>query len=221
MIPTIIDNRIPTSLASRLRSKRNMWLKCLLDDLPLPFSILDVGGLPPIWERLGLAGRKGIQITLLNTSDHADQCRTSYSNMECVVGDARDMRQFKDKSFEVVYSNSVIEHVGGMDDIQQMASEIRRVGKRFFVQTPNRYFPIEPHFVFPIFQFLPFDLQVLLIQHLNLGWFRKTPNRAKAEAIARSIRLLSRRELAALFPEAEICGERFAGLVKSFVARKV
>jgi 2-polyprenyl-3-methyl-5-hydroxy-6-metoxy-1,4-benzoquinol methylase len=79
------------------------------------------------------------------------------------------MRQFRDHQFDVVYSNSVIEHVGDLDDMRRMAQEIQRVGKRYFLQTPNRYFPIEPHFVFPFFQFLPRPVQISLVQKFRLG----------------------------------------------------
>lgn len=55
------------------------------------------------------------------------------------------MKQFQDNEFDAVFSNSVIEHVGDYEAQRQMANEIMRVGKRYFVQTPNFYFPIEPH----------------------------------------------------------------------------
>ncbi|MEM2045934.1 MAG: class I SAM-dependent methyltransferase, partial [Candidatus Bathyarchaeia archaeon] len=61
-------------------------------------------------------------------------------DVEWIIGDARCM-PFKDKSFDVVFSNSVIEHVGNYDDQKMCAEEIRRVGKCYFVQTPNFYFP--------------------------------------------------------------------------------
>ena len=99
-----------------------------------------------------------------------------------------------------------------------MAEEVRRVGKRYFVQTPNRYFPIEPHFLIPWFQFLPLTVKVFLIRDFNLGWYPKTRDRQKALARVTSINLLSRRELKALFPTARVYQEKFFGLTKSFVA---
>lgn len=99
-----------------------------------------------------------------------------------------------------------------------MATEVRRIGRSYYVQTPNRNFPIEPHFVFPFFQFLPVSMRVWLIQHFNLGWCERTPDYAQALVEVTSIRLLDRRECQTLFPEANIIEERFCGAVKSFVA---
>jgi 2-polyprenyl-3-methyl-5-hydroxy-6-metoxy-1,4-benzoquinol methylase len=73
------------------------------------------------------------------------------------------MPQFQNDEFDIVFSNSVIEHVGSYEEQNLMASEVRRVGKRYFIQTPNLFFPIEPHFLFPFFQFLPLDYRVTLI----------------------------------------------------------
>ena len=63
---------------------------------------------------------------------------------------------FKDKSFDAVFSNSVIEHVGTFEDQKMMANEVIRVTNFYFIQTPNLYFPIEPHFLVPFFQFSSF-----------------------------------------------------------------
>jgi hypothetical protein len=102
-----------------------------------------------------------------------------------------------------------------------MANEMRRVGKRYFLQTPNRYFPIEPHFIFPMFQFLPLSVQVFLVQHFSLGWIRKTPDRLKAENEVRSIQLISKKDVRMLFPDANFGEEKFAGLTKSLLAYTV
>jgi ubiquinone/menaquinone biosynthesis C-methylase UbiE len=220
MILKFTDNRDPASLASRMRAKRSLWLRSMVDRLPKPLAILDVGGTPPVWERLRFTDRQDIQITILNTKDQVSECQTSYSNISYAIGDARDLRQYADRQFDLVHSNSVIEHVGGIDDMRRMAEEIRRVGKRYFVQTPNRYFPIEPHFVFPMFQFLPFNVQVYLVQHFDLGWFSRIPARLEAEEAVRSIQLISRKQLKSFFPEAEVIEERFAGITKSLVAQK-
>ena len=99
-------------------------------------TILDVGGTPQIWRLLG----DRYQVTLLNP----DARELEQECYECVVGDGRSL-EFPDDSFDVAFSNSVIEHVGDWDDMQQMASELRRVGRCFYCQTPNKWFPVEPH----------------------------------------------------------------------------
>jgi hypothetical protein len=80
---------------------------------------------------------------------------------------------------------------------------------------------MEPHFVFPLFQFLPIGLRVWLMQHFDLGWYTKLPKWQDSERLVTSIRLLSRREVVELFPEATIFKEKYCGLVKSFVAYTV
>ncbi len=124
---------------------------------------------------------------------------------------------FASKSFDVIYSNSIIEHIGRFEDQTRMANEVRRVGKRYFLQTPNRWFPIEPHFLFPFFQFLPVSIRVFLLRNFPLGWIGKIPDAKRAREIVKSIRLLDRKELRELFPGAHFYEEKFFGLTKSFV----
>jgi Methyltransferase domain len=180
---------------------------------PGPLNILDVGGTQAVWESIGFVDQPDISITLLNI----ERMETSYKNVVSIIGDARDMHEFRNGQFDAVYSNSVIEHVGGIEDMRKMAREIQRVGKRYFVQTPNLYFPIEPHFVFPLFQFLPISWRISLVQRFNLGWVRREPERGRAEREIRSINLLSKTQLRSLFPDADIATERFFGFTKSFI----
>jgi hypothetical protein len=111
----------------------------------------------------------------------------------------------------------VIEHVGALADQRAMAAEVRRVGQRYFVQTPNRYFPIEPHFLVPGFQFLPVRVRAEWLARRNVGWYTKAESYEAALAEVSRIRLLSRAEFQRLFPEGRLYRERFLGLTKSFV----
>lgn len=210
-VPEIINIDNERSWTSKLRQKRWEYFRNLSDSIERPMSILDVGGTETIWERIGFANQPDIQITLLNLFESP----SSFSNIESIQGDARDLSQYADGQFDIVFSNSVIEHVGDEKDIARMASEIRRVGKNYYVQTPNRYFPIEPHFVFPMFQFLPIRVRTMLLQNFRMGWIPRIPDRAEAESMARSVHLLSKREMAALFPDATVAEERLFGLTKS------
>ena len=214
MLTAQADFQDTRSIAYRLRSRRLKHFLDLLDATPKPVKLLDVGGSIKYWKVLGLASREDIEFTILNVvaADDEDE-RFRY-----LVGDARDLSQFGDGEFDIVFSNSVIEHVGGWEDQQRMASEVRRVGRRYFVQTPNRYFPIEPHFLFPAFQFLPEAVQVGLLMRFRLGWFPRAKTRQEALSYAREIRLLTRREVQQLFPEARLIPEKFHGLTKSFMA---
>lgn len=214
MSTTQADFQNKQSFAYRARRKRLVHLLALIDAAPKPLRILDVGGTDTFWKTMELAERDDLQFTVLNIfpAEQPDE------RFHWIVGDARDLSQFGDGEFDLVFSNSVIEHVGGFTDQQRMADEIRRVGQRYFVQTPNRYFPIEPHFLFPGFQFLPERTKVFLLKRFQLGWFPKAKSDEEAIAFAREIQLLNRREFAALFPDARMIDERVAGLVKSFMA---
>jgi ubiquinone/menaquinone biosynthesis C-methylase UbiE len=157
------------------------------------------------------------EIVLLNLY----QNETSLPGFSSIIGDACDLKGIKDKSFDIVFSNSVIEHLFTKEQQQKMAAEVERVGKSYFIQTPNRYFPIEPHWSFPFFQFLPFSLQVLLTQHFTLGNITKTGNKEAAIALVKEVRLLSKNEFADLFTGPQIFEEKFLGLTKSFTAYKI
>ena len=186
----------------------------LLATLPRPVRILDVGGTERFWEAMRYTGAPDVEIVLLNLEAPAP---TRHSNLHTVTGDATRIVDYGVGEFDVVFSNSVIEHVGGFYDQRRMAEEIRRVGKRYFVQTPNRYFPIEPHFLFPFFQFLPTTAKEFLAWRLSLGWYGSLGEREQVQESARTIRLLSRRELTQLFPGGTLYEERLLGIAKSFV----
>jgi SAM-dependent methyltransferase len=129
-------------------------------------------------------------------------------NVTIAVGDGTRL-PYGDAEFPVVFSSSTIEHVPA--ELQDaFAAEIARVGQRYFVQTPNRYFPIEPHYQFPFFQFLPERVQRALNRRFTLGW--------RQRGHWEPVRLLSARQLRMLFPDAEIHRERVFGLTKSLMA---
>jgi Methyltransferase domain len=116
---------------------------------------------------------------------------------------------FADGEFDVGFSNSVIEHVP--PELQPaFASELGRVARRYYVQTPNLWFPIEPHYQLPLFQFLPRRLRMALNRRFTLGW--------QAKGQWEEITLLGARDLQRLFPDAEIHREKVLGLTKSLIA---
>lgn len=209
----LADNRRPDSWATRLRQRRLALFRAYLDRLPRPLRLLDVGGTPAFWDRAALSDPT-VEIVLLNLPGEIGGA----SRYPTLAGDATDLRALPDGSFDVLFSNSVIEHVGDRAAQQRMAREVHRVARHHWVQTPNRAFPLEPHFLVPGFQFLPERLQVALVQRFALGWYERQPDRAAAEALVRSVRLLTRAEMCRLFPQSHLHAERVAGMVKSWVA---
>jgi hypothetical protein len=210
------------SFSNSLRRKRfALFLKLVNEKKEKkPISILDVGGTEIFWENMGFGVSSDttdwIQITLLNLEKN----EVRHPNFRSVAGDARSMPEFKNGEFDIVFSNSVIEHVGDFEDQRRMADEIKRVAKRYYVQTPNYHFPIEPHFLFPFFQFLPVSVRASLINKFNLGNTRRIEAKDRAVAYVKNLQLLSHSKLKKLFPEATIHREKFLGLTKSFVCIK-
>jgi hypothetical protein len=201
------------SITHRQRKIRFGFFSKLLDTVDKPIRILDVGGEQVYWESMGFSD-KNVHITLLNLWTTP----VSSSNFVSVIGDATSLKEYKDKEFDIVFSNSVIEHLFSWENQVKMANEVRRVGKRYFIQTPNYYFPIEPHWVFPFFQFLPKIMKVALTQHFTLGHYPKTGNRLKSIERVNEVKLLTRKKMQRLFPEADIYKEIFFGLTKSITA---
>lgn len=212
----LANNNDPNSLAAKLRQKRRTRCREIIMSIPKPMKILNVGGVESEFRAMGVIDEPGISFTVLNVY----AVPTTRNNVRSVVGDARDMTQFHDQEFDFVFSNSVIEHVGDEDDIRRMAGEIRRVGRRYYVQTPNRYFPIEPHFLVPMFQFLPVWVRKRLVQNLSLGWHSRIPDPIAAEELVRSVNLLTIAQMRSLFPDGVIVAERVLGLTKSIQSIK-
>ena len=135
---------------------------------------------------------------------------------------------FKDKEFDIIISNSVIEHVTlpkklCMTDISQaewvtisrqnqrrFATEIRRVSKSYFVQTPHKSFPIETHTWLPFVNLLNHNQATSLVRFTDKYWIKHCGNV--------DWNLLSLTEMKTLFPDAELYIERFFGFPKSIIA---
>jgi ubiquinone/menaquinone biosynthesis C-methylase UbiE len=213
LIKKIADNGDNTSLSHQMRSRRFHFFLSKIKGLPRPLSILDIGGTTAFWEAMNF-NEEGITITLLNLSAET----VTKPGFKSIAGDATNLAAFPNNSFDVVFSNSVIEHLFTKESQAKMAAEIQRVGKNYFIQTPNYWFPVEPHWVFPFFQYLPFTTRVWLTQHFSLGHIQKIRTRQNAEKQVKEIRLLTLKEMRALFPEAAIYKEKFFWLNKSFVA---
>jgi SAM-dependent methyltransferase len=209
----LADSRRPGALASRFRRRRFALFESLIAGLEPPIRILDVGGTPSFWENRGFVSRPNVSIVLVNLFAQ----ETGHPSLRAFVGDAADLTGFPDRSFDVAFSNSVIEHLETFERQLRMASEIRRVAERYFVQTPNQRFPLEPHFLIPGFQFLPIRVRAALLRRFDLGHRPRQPDQAAAEATVREIRLMTGRELREAFPGGTLWRERFLGLTKSFV----
>ena len=213
LVRYIFDNKRKNSIVSKMRQKRFKFFISFLNSFDKPINILDVGGTQSYWEMMDFIDCKEIHVTLLNLT----KINTIGDGFSSIVGDARDMKNIQDQEYDIVYSNSVIEHLNVIEDQEKMVSEIKRVGKYYFLQTPNKYFPIEPHFLFPFFQFFPLSLKAWLVCHFNVGSYSKVSDFESAKKISSSIRLLSKNELSELFKDSIIYREKFLFLTKSLI----
>lgn len=169
--------------------------------------VLDLGGQPAIWRD----APDPLQITILNLPGVAMDAEVGQHQFRYLEGDACNVSGASDQSFDMVFSNSVIEHVGAEAKQQAFAHEVRRLGRSYWVQTPSIWFPIEAHTGMPFWWFYPEALR----QRLLRRWHDKTPE--WADTIS-DTRVLSRRHFETLFPEARIYVETVLGIPKSYTA---
>ena len=132
------------------------------------------------------------------------------------------MLPFRDKAFDIVFSNSVIEHVGDARSQQAFADEVRRVGRGYWVQTPNRWSPVEMHVMLPLIHFLPKFLQRRVVTHFTVWELLVRPSEEERKVylkhLLHELRLLDSRSLAAFFPDGAVVSERILGVPKSLIA---
>lgn len=214
MLRRLSDSDDPNSFANKLRARRMQAFEALIERLPRPLQILDIGGTNSFWENLGWHRRPDLRILALNV--HAEEQR--HENIKPLTGDATNLAEFDDRSIDVVFSNSVIEHLFTFENQCRMASEVQRVGKAYWIQTPNYWFPMEPHFHILGWQWLPIDLRVSILKRWTCGWRGPCPDPVAARHLVEEVQLLTKRELERLFPGATLIPERFCGLVKSWTA---
>jgi hypothetical protein len=204
--------------ANQFRQRRLKRLLTIIDQIVAERGtcrILDVGGMPNYWQFLEPLWRgRPLHITLVNLIE----VPVPDDRYLSLTGDARDLHQFADLSFDLVHSNSVIEHVGLWPDKRKMAEEVRRLAPRYFVQTPNFWFPLEPHLRTPFIHWIPYPWRVAIVMHRACGYYPKAKSISEAREILDDVRLLDSTAMELLFPDAVIERERFAGITKSLIA---
>jgi hypothetical protein len=209
----VADTNKRNSLTVKFRLKRFQVFEEFIKNIACQ-NILDVGGTQSYWETMGLEKVQKYNISLLNLSKEI----TTSANFVSFIGNAIDLSEFKNGSYDIVFSNSVIEHLSTFERQKIMADEVLRVGKHYFIQTPYKYFFMEPHYMFPFFQLMPLAVKAFLLKHFNLGSRKRIGNINESYEVAKSIRLLSISEMKLLFPGARIIKERFLFFTKSIIA---
>jgi hypothetical protein len=211
------------TIAARARAAR---FELLVSEFPAleDMRVLDLGGAVHSWVQ---SHPRPAEVVLLNVPWVAHEQERLIEQdalgdwMRAVPGDACDPpEELTGRRFDLVFSNSVIEHLGGHERRLAFAHAARTLGDHHWVQTPNRYFPVEPHWLFPGFQFLPTRLRAAATSRWPIGnytMFRDAPLEKRMKVVL-AIELLSLAEMRFYFPESKILRERMGPLTKSLVA---
>lgn len=181
--------------------------------------VLDVGGYPGTWTSRPQFVRR---IDCLNVHEvNWDSSRYPNHHITTLVGNGCSL-EFEDSSYDILYSNSVIEHVGAWSEQKAFAQEARRVGNRLWVQTPALECPIEPHYLAPFVHWLPVVVRRRILRWCTpWGWIQK-PTQHEIDKTIAFTRLLSKKQFMELFPDCVILTERLMGIFpKSYIAYRI
>jgi SAM-dependent methyltransferase len=216
------DTNDPDSPASRFRRRRFRRLEALLRDIVARrgrASVLDIGGRRDYWRLLSPELAPKISLTLLNREAELAVGRDERDEMDVtyVQGDGCAMPQYADASFDLAHSNSVLEHVGSLQNMVRFADETRRVGRAYYMQTPYLWFPIEPHHGVTFFHWLPAPTRAQLNNRFRIGYTERRPDYREAVAAADNIQMADKALVRALFPDGTLHLERFALMTKSLI----
>ena len=221
LIHALQDNDDPNSLVSRFRRARSRRIVELIEAIHAEkgaVRIIDLGGEANYWrlfDRQFLAD-KGVHITLINPGGTGDVWDADL--FDEIDADACSLPQYADHGFDLVHSNSVIEHVGDWPRMEAFAAECRRLAPRYYVQTPYFWFPVEPHFSAPFFHWRSEQSRAKSLLKRRHGFSQKAADMGAAMRDVQHARLLDKAQFRFLYPDAAHVDEVVAGLIKSLIA---
>jgi hypothetical protein len=203
----------PSSVGERYRARRWELLRQTFPDIEA-MSVLDLGGRVGMWLR---APFRPAAIHIVNLQapppEVPDWMRVDQGDA-CALGP-----EVTRNTYDLVFSNSVLEHVGGYAQRAQFADNVRVLAPQHWVQTPYRYFPIEPHWLFPGFQFLPLNVRTEISRRWPLVHFPPESRAANTRRVM-AVELIGRTEMRSYFPESRLISEKTMGMTKSIIAVK-
>ena len=204
-----------TSLGARARLRRWETFRTAFPTIE-NLRLLDLGGTVETWRRAPVRPRHVTVLNLFEPGESDDDWIVPVRGDACEAADALAKAKV-DASFDVVFSNSLIEHVGGHARRSELARQVRQLAPRHWVQTPYRYFPVEPHWLFPGMQFMPAAARIKIARHWPLVHTKPT-NIDQARDAVLWTELISVTEMRDYFPTSAILHERILGITKSLIA---
>jgi len=190
-----VFSRLLAPFSRHFRKKRmQMFVKIIQPTAGM--RVLDMGGQPAIWDHV----TPSLRVTCLNLPGIINKDHVTHHQIRYVEGDACSMPYFKRGDFDIVFSNSVIEHVGGLEKQQAFAAEIQRLSDNYWVQTPCKHFPIEAHCGMPFWWYYPNALRSYFLKR----WSKKLP--AWAEMVDGTT-VITKQDLKSFFPDSSIITE--------------
>lgn len=200
---------------NRFRQRRVEVLAAMVADYARSGTcrIIDLGGTSDFWETWAEHfDWNRVSVTCVNLDPGPPS-----TLVELRTADATNLHDLADGAFDVAFSNSVIEHVG-RKNMAAFARETRRLGRSYYVQTPNFWFPIELHARFPFLHWMPDPIAARIVMARKCGFWEKAATYDEAIGILRSAELLTMRDMRSFFPDARIERERLMGFTKSLIA---
>jgi hypothetical protein len=195
---------------AKFRTRRWEQLRECFPDIE-QMRLLDLGGTTGTWSRLPWHPKEVLAVNLNGEHDRHDAAWA-----HTIVADATALPpELFEQQWDIVFSNSVIEHVGGAVPRRRFAEAVRALAPNYWIQTPYRYFPVEPHWWFPGFQFLPLAAKARATALWPFGLMQTDGDKVERSL---EVELISRTEMRYLFPEGELLSERAFGLTKSLIA---
>jgi hypothetical protein len=212
------------TLRQYTRTRRARLFREFIERIPGRLRIVDLGGTISYWNEWGLTADDRFHVTLINNHDaNKTQLheRTTLPNLDNVLRDACDVTADDYRQYDVIFSNSFIEHLTSREKQVGVARRIIDSGRPYFIQTPNKYSLVDPHFprpYVPFFAAYPRAVQARLLTFGALGSGSSSPSFEAAMARLQYYHPLSREDVRELFPDARIVVERPMGVPMSIVA---
>jgi hypothetical protein len=204
----------PNSVGERSRARRWATFASMFPAVG-SYHVLDLGGTTTNWLRSPV---RPASVTIVNLVEEPADGVEPPPWLTVRLGDACDPAVLTGgQDYDLVYSNSLLEHVGGHQRRLALAEVIHDGAPRHWIQTPYRYFPIEPHWLFPGLQFLPVALRAWILQR----WPLANAGPASADNAVSTVlwtELVSRTEMRHYFPGSTLLLEKMGPLAKSLIA---